>query len=70
LARDPGSVSLFDIVEAIEDVGRWNDCILGTPSCDNSNPCAVHDRWGPVRDAYLELLKNTKIVDLTPNPDS
>jgi Rrf2 family protein len=68
LARDPRSISLFDIIEAIEDVGRWNECILGRPTCTDVNPCQVHDSWGSVRDAYLALLKNTKIVDLTPNP--
>ena len=70
LARDPRSISLYDIVEAIEDVSRWKECILGRPTCSDENPCQVHDRWGPVRDAYLGLLRNTKIVDLTPNPFS
>jgi Rrf2 family iron-sulfur cluster assembly transcriptional regulator len=68
LARDPGIISLYDVVDAIEDVARWRECILGKPSCDDDNPCAVHHRWGPVRDAYLELLANTKIIDLTPSP--
>jgi Rrf2 family protein len=68
LARDPAQISLFDVIDAIEDVSRWTDCILGNPECSEGNPCAVHDRWGPVRDAYLQLLKNTKIVDITPNP--
>lgn len=70
LARDPNDISLFDIADAIEDIGRWNECILGKPSCSDQSPCEVHERWGPVRDAYLQLLKQTKIVDLTPNPES
>lgn len=68
LARDPVDISLYDVVEAIENVGHWHDCILGKPSCSDRNPCAVHKRWGPVRDAYLQLLEQTKIADLTPNP--
>lgn len=67
LARAAEGISLFDVVDAIEDSSRWSDCILGNPSCSDSNPCSVHTRWGPVRDAYLDLMKNTTIVDLTPS---
>ena len=66
LARDPGKISLYDIVDAIEDISRWSDCILGRPNCSDTNPCPVHSRWGPVRDSFLKLLKNTKVADLTP----
>jgi Rrf2 family protein len=67
LARDPGEISLFDVIDAIEDTSRWHECILGNPSCSDVNPCSVHERWGPVRDSYLDLMKNTSIADLTPN---
>ena len=66
LARPPGDISLFDVIDALEDTGRWNECILGNPSCSDDSPCAVHDKWGPVRDSYLGLLKQTYIIDLTP----
>jgi Rrf2 family iron-sulfur cluster assembly transcriptional regulator len=67
LARAPENISLFDVVDAIEGVSRWTECILGSPSCSDNNPCAVHERWAPVRDAYLDLLKMTKLDDLTPS---
>jgi Rrf2 family protein len=68
LARAPEQISLFDVIDAIEDTSRWNDCILGNPSCSDGNPCSVHDRWGPVRESYLGLMKKTTIADLTPKP--
>jgi Rrf2 family iron-sulfur cluster assembly transcriptional regulator len=66
LSRSSGHISLFDVIDAIEDTGRWTECILGNPSCSDDSPCAVHDKWGPVRDSYLRLLKQTFITDLTP----
>lgn len=66
LAKRPEKISLFDVVQAIEDLHRWSDCILGLEHCSDKNPCAVHHRWGPVRDAYLRLLKKTYISDLVP----
>ena len=68
LARAPEQISLFDVIDSIEDTSRWNDCILGNPSCSDGNPCSVHDRWGPVRESYLDLMKQTTIADLTPKP--
>lgn len=68
LARPPEDVSLFDVVESIEDVGRWTACILGRKDCSDEDPCSVHHRWGPVRDAYLQLLRGTAVSDLVPTP--
>ena len=66
LARAPKEISLYDIVEATEDITRWSACILGRSGCSNDNPCAVHDKWGPVRESYLQLLQQTRIADLIP----
>ncbi len=36
-------------------------------SCSDEAPCALH-RAGPVRDAYLKMLKETSLADLTRVP--
>ncbi len=64
LARDPRRVTLFDIVEPIEHLGRWSGCILGRPECSEVHPCAIHERWKGVRDSYLRMLRETTVADL------
>jgi len=64
LARDAREISLHDVLEAIEDVGRWSTCMMGKAECSNEHPCAVHFQWAQVRDAYLDLLRRTRIADL------
>jgi Rrf2 family protein len=64
LARDPQRISLLDVVEPIEHISRWSGCILGRPECSEADPCAVHDRWKNVRNAYLQLLQGTTIAQL------
>jgi Rrf2 family protein len=64
LARRPEKISLYDVVEPIEHIGRWSGCILGQPTCSEELPCAIHHRWKKVRDAYLHLLQRTTIADL------
>lgn len=64
LAKDPREISLFDVVEPIEHVSRYEGCLLGTGRCHSKTPCAVHTRWKEVRQAYLDLLKETTVADL------
>jgi Rrf2 family protein len=64
LERDPAEISLLEIAEPIEQVSRWEGCFLGGGECSDDAPCAVHAKWGALRDAYLSLLSETTIADL------
>lgn len=64
LAREAEDISLFDVINAVEDVARWNECAFGEKSCSESNPCALHTRWARVRDAYFLMLENTSVAQL------
>src|SRR6516165_10972001 len=55
LARDARQISLLDVVEPIEQVSRWSGCILGRSECSEVEPCAIHNRWKAVRQAYLQM---------------
>lgn len=64
LARDPACISIFDVIEPIDRVSRWNGCFLGRGRCTDRGACAVHDRWRKVRETYLEFLEGTTLLDL------
>ncbi len=64
LARPPGSITLLEIVEPLEQISRLSSCILGRPRCDERNPCALHRRYGAIRNQYLDLLRTTTLADL------
>jgi Rrf2 family protein len=64
LLRSPKDISLFDVVEPIEHISRWTGCILGQPECSEVEPCAIHNRWKTVRNAYLQMLERTTIAEL------
>ena len=67
LIRDPQEVSLFDVVDPIEHIGRWSGCILGLPTCSDATPCAIHDRWKGVRNDYLLMLQRTTLAEVVAN---
>lgn len=64
LAKDPKEISLFDVVEPIENVDVWSGCALGLKKCSDKNPCAVHFKWKSVKEQYLNFLKKTTIASL------
>jgi Rrf2 family protein len=77
LARSADDISLFDVVDPIDHVSRWNNCFLGHPVCSDQSACAVHERWAQLRDHYLSFLRQTTIagiaqsgepLTLPPNP--
>ena len=64
LARDPASISLYDVVEPIERLARWSGCFLGRPECSDQTGCPIHGRWKQVRDEYLRFLRETTIAEI------
>jgi Rrf2 family protein len=65
LARDPSQITLYDVMDPIEHVGRWSNCLLGHGPCPAQTPCMLHGKWGKVRDAYLQFLRETTVADVT-----
>lgn len=64
LARPADRISVYDIVEPIDRISKWNGCFLGRSSCSDEAPCAVHNRWSDIRNRYLSFLKETMIADV------
>lgn len=64
LRLSPEKIRLLDVVLAIDGPELFDRCALGLPSCDESNPCPVHNSWAPIRDQLRELLKRTTLADL------
>ena len=64
LARSAERISIYDVIEPIDHVSRWNGCFLGRHRCNDKSPCAVHTRWKHVREEYLQFLKETSLADV------
>ncbi|MDZ7764461.1 MAG: Rrf2 family transcriptional regulator [Melioribacteraceae bacterium] len=64
LAKSPSSIKLIEIVEAIDGLEIFNNCVLGFPGCSNENPCPVHEKWGKLRDDAYKMLSNETLEQL------
>ncbi len=64
LKKAADQITLYDVVEPIEHVSRWNGCFLGRKRCNDHAPCAVHKSWTEARDKYLGFLRGTTLADI------
>lgn len=61
LDRKPSMIKLIEIVEAIDGLSLFNNCVLGFPDCTPEKPCPVHNKWGKLRKDAYEMLSNESL---------
>ena len=64
LAKKPSEIKLIDIVEAIDGLDVFSNCVLGFPGCSKESPCPVHEKWGKLRDEAFQMLSENSFEDL------
>ncbi|MCF6367029.1 MAG: Rrf2 family transcriptional regulator [Bacteroidales bacterium] len=67
LAKEPGSISLYDIVKVIDGVDVFHECLIGIKICEN-NPeytdlCPFMEKSHEVRDKLMKVFKEQTIGD-------
>lgn len=64
LGRPASSISVLEVVEAVEGgVGR-RSCVLRNASCGLDGTCDVHEVFMAAQDALIERLREARIADL------
>ena len=56
--------SLISIVDSIDGVDKFQECMLGLPVCSGLNPCPMHNTIAPLRNNIVEHLTNKTIDEL------
>jgi Rrf2 family protein len=64
LGRPAASITLFDIVEAIDGAEFMRACALGFEECSNRHPCSVHESWTTLREGIHKMLANKNVAEL------
>jgi Rrf2 family iron-sulfur cluster assembly transcriptional regulator len=57
-------ITLYQIVEAIDGAEFKSNCILGFPECSDEKPCAVHEKWGSLREGIYKMLVTKNIAQM------
>lgn len=64
LAKDPADIKLIEIVQAIDGLEVFHNCVLGFPGCSVKEPCPVHNTWGKIRDNAYKMLSEETLAQL------
>ncbi len=57
--------TLISIVDSIDGLDKFQECVLGLSVCSNDNPCSLHHSITPLRKKMVEELTFKTIDDLT-----
>lgn len=64
LAKSLDSITLYDIVEAIDGLAVFRKCGLGLTECNAQKPCPLHFKFETVRNELNAMCKDNTLQDL------
>lgn len=64
LAREPETISLLTVVEAVEGDGRRRTCVLRGGPCRRDGACDVHDAFYRAQEAVFGTLAGVSLADV------
>lgn len=64
LARSAESISVREVVEAIEGPRIFGHCAFWSSACSDEHPCVLHAVWREAAARERELLTATTVADL------
>ncbi len=63
LGRNPASISLLNIITAIDGPELLQECILGLKGCGHERPCPVHNHWLAIRNDLTTLFTERNLAN-------
>lgn len=63
LEHELASISLLQVIEAVEGPTEPGRCVLIDRPCDEQEPCALHAPWTRARGLLLDELASTTVAD-------
>lgn len=64
IAKPLNEICLFDIVEPLERMNKFEQCVLGQRACNDEVACPLHTTWRAICDQYLGSLKKVTLQDV------
>ena len=65
LSKPARKISLIEVVNLFEKSQAGQRCLLGGQACSDHSPCAAHNLWCPVADAYAAFMNSTNLEDIS-----
>lgn len=56
---------IYDVIHVMEGDSCFHKCGFGLKSCNDENPCPLHEKYISVRDGFFEIVKTETISSLS-----
>lgn len=66
LARDPGTLTLLDVMRAVDEPLTLNLCLLEGHQCERECSCPVHRMWADARSRIEQVFSSKSLRELAP----
>jgi Rrf2 family protein len=70
LARDPKSISAFEVIKAIDGPLFITSCVTVRGECGQSNRCTIREPLRKVNESIEQVLRNIKISQMQEEPET
>jgi Rrf2 family protein len=57
-------VPVINLISAIEGDRTYSGCSFGLKQCDPNNPCPLHDKYAPIKEAINKLISEETVQSL------
>ena len=57
-------ISIMEVIDLIDGVESFEQCVIRTSACSEENPCSLHHKISPYRQGMRSLLQTESIADL------
>jgi FeS assembly SUF system regulator len=68
LARAPGAITLFAVVEAMEGPLGMTECSLHAGACGIESSCGARANWRRINDVVADALRSVTLADMLAPP--
>lgn len=63
-SRPLAQISIADVVGSVENLIRYEQCILGQAECTDKVACPLHYGWREISTRYLDWMRRTKLSEM------
>jgi len=64
IVKDPSSIKLIEILEAVEECIDSQNCILGTGLCSVTKKCSLHNTWKKPKKEIFDMFSETTLSQM------
>jgi Rrf2 family protein len=62
--HDKPDLPIISLISAIEGDRSFSGCSFGLKQCDPENPCPLHEKYAPIKDAINKLISEETVQSL------